>query len=336
MEGGRRAARGALLRAGIGLGGLAYVALVHDIADVGARLRGVDGRWLLAAFALVYVALLVRSVKWQGILACFGQREGLGRLWTLYVESCFFNLLFPGNVAGDVSRVTRSSAEGRFSTAAVMGVLLERLSGLFTTALFIATVALAGGYRGLGELGDAVMGLGVAAAVAMAAVPFLLRSFALPAGVVPRAWQPQLGRRLEQLRGTAGAVVAHPRLIGRLVGLSLIFVALSGLTAVGLGRAIHSPIPGHLLMLYTPLIALVANLPISVVGLGVRENLYVVVYAALGFRPEDGLALALAESALLLIVSASGGILLWRPGLARRRPASRAPGRPASVPPPRA
>lgn len=330
--GARGASRGTLLRAGIGLAGLAWVAVAHDLGYALARLRQVEGGWLLLALAAVYVALLVRSVKWQAILACFGQREGLGRLWALYVESCFFNLLFPGNVAGDVARVTRSSAEGRFSTPAVMAVLLERLSGLLTTALFIAAVGLAGGYRGLGPPGRAVVWLALAVAAAIAVVPFALRAVVIPSRLVPTPWRPAVARREEQLRRAAGALIAHPQLVAALVVLSLLFVALAGGTAVALARAIGSPLPADLLMLYTPLIALVANLPVSVIGLGVRENLYVVVYGALGFRPEDGLALALAESALLLVVSASGGLLLWRPN--RRAPARvLSPGERTPVPP---
>lgn len=305
------------VRVAIGLGGLAWVAVAHDLDYVVARLGQVDLCWLALAFALVYLALLVRSRKWQRILACFGQRERLGRLWALYVESCFFNLLFPGNVAGDVSRVVRSSAEGRFSILAVMGVVLERLSGLFTTALFIAVVGVAGGYDGLGSGAAAVVAAGLLAAAALATVPFVLRSVAVPAPVVPAAWRVAVARREEQLRQSASALVARPRLVGSLVGLSLVFVALSGATALALGTAIGSPIPPRLLLLYTPLIALVANLPVSVVGLGVRENVYVVVYVALGFRAEDALALALAESSLLVAVSVGGGLLLWRPGPAR-------------------
>jgi uncharacterized membrane protein YbhN (UPF0104 family) len=320
--------RARALRLAIGLAALTYVVLVHDVRYVAARLRDVDGGWVLLALAVVYGALLVRSVKWQNILACFGQRERLGRLWALYVESCFFNLLFPGNVAGDVSRITRSSVEGRFSMRAMTGVLLERLSGLLTTALFVAGVGVAGGYAGLGDLGHAVVWLGLIGAAAIALVPFLLRSLGVPAAVVPPAWRPGVARRADQLREAAATLLAHPRLVWRLVVLSLVFVALSGATAVALGRAIGSPVPAHLLMLYTPLIALVANLPVSVIGLGVRENLYVVVYAALGFRAEDGLALALTESALLLVVSLSGGALLWRPRRASTTVAAAPPAAP--------
>ncbi|HXG03912.1 MAG TPA: lysylphosphatidylglycerol synthase transmembrane domain-containing protein [Candidatus Binatia bacterium] len=319
-----------MLRLAAGGAALAYAMVVHDLEAVLARLRDLDAGWLVVAAALIYGALMIRSVKWQSILACFGQREPLGRLWRLYVESCFFNLLFPGNVAGDLARITRSSTEGRFSVLAVMGVVLERLSGLLMTAVFVAVVALAGGYRGLGAAGPAIAAFSLLAVATLAVVPLGLRSIPAPTHTIPTAWRPRLSRLADQLRRSATLVTSHPRVVWRLLALSLVFVAGSGATAVALGRAIGSPIPDHLLMLYTPLLALVITLPLSVVGLGVRENLYVIAYSALGFPAEDALALALAESALLVIVSLSGGLLLWRPAAVIRGAAVNAPNAPRS------
>jgi hypothetical protein len=171
---------------------LAYVFYRYDAASIFMRLQQVRVHWLVVAWALSFLAApMVSSLKWKLILHSYGRRDSLLRLWSLYVEGGFFNLFFPGFVAGDVSRVARTSRDSRFPIEALMAVFLERFSGMLVALLFVGSIALLGGYAALGGAGRVVIPLAVTLALAMLLILLKVRwvrpaSRVLPGFVVRR------------------------------------------------------------------------------------------------------------------------------------------------------
>jgi hypothetical protein len=102
----------------------------------------------------------------------------------------------------------------------------------------------------------------------------------------------------------------------RIVILSLSFILPIVAANYCLARSIGLVIPPLLLLVYLPLIVLLVDIPISIAGIGVRENVYIFVFSTLGFRTDDIVAFGLSNSALIVVVYLSGGIiLLLRSGL---------------------
>jgi glycosyltransferase 2 family protein len=83
------------------------------------------------------------------------------------------------------------------------------------------------------------------------------------------------------------------------------------LLARGLG--IEAPLLFHLIAV--PIIEVIALVPISFNGIGLREGAYVFLYAQIGVAPEAALALSLAWTLLLLTFSLVGGLCWLWPGL---------------------
>ena len=217
-------------------------------------------------------------------------------------------------MAGDVSRVARTSTDSRFSVEALMAVFLERFSGLLVTLLFIGSVMLLGGYQALGRTSLLVMLLVVLLPLAVFVVLFNVHW----ARRVLRALPDSIAQRVEgtaaKIRYSFTAVTSQPALILQIGVLSLVFILLTGPLSYFVALSVNFPVPLHVLIVYVPLIALLSNLPISIAGVGVRENLSVFFYSSLGFLPEDIIAFALSGSALMILVNLSGGVvLLLRP-----------------------
>lgn len=289
---------------------LTYVIFRYDTTSVFLRLRQLQVHWWIVSGLIMYGAVLVSSMKWKSILRGYGRQVSVMRLWSLYIEGGFFNLFFPGFVAGDVSRAARTSGDRTLSFDAVMAVFVERFSGLVVISLFVFSVSLAGGYRQLDSwsLRLALLMVLTASLVLLALLKLRLSHHALR--ILPGFLGQRLQSMAEKVRYAIGTVARQPRLLFQIVALSLVFVLLSGPVAYFVARSVDVPIPLYILMLYAPLVAMLSNLPVSIAGIGVRESLSVFLYSGLGFLPEEIVAFALAQSALMLTVNLSGGLIL--------------------------
>jgi glycosyltransferase 2 family protein len=301
-----------LLRLAIGFGLIAFVFTKYDATFVFRRLAGIEAHWLAMAGVLMYTAALISSLKWQKILDSYGQKESLSELWMLYIEGGFFNLFFPGFVAGDGLRVARTSKRGKVLGTAFMAVFVERLSGLMAVAVFVGSVTALGGYGALGQIWEKAIAVVVVLVLCALALSINKWFVHMAGALLPDFVGKYVKDLSEKITYAVEMLFAKPNLLKQLILLSFLFVLLSGPVAYCVAQAIDFHIPLYLLMFYAPLIALLSNLPISVGGLGTRETVSVFFYSALGYLPEDIIALAVSQSALLFLVNLSGGIILIR------------------------
>ncbi len=292
---------------------LAYILMKYDALSVFSRLLSARADWLVVAVVLIYAARLVSSSKWKSILHSYGHQASLLGLYRLYIETGFFNLFFPGFIAGDASRVARTSVESRVSIQAFMAVVLERFSGLMVVCVYIGLVLVLGGYEALDKsVRSAIV---VSILLVLSGLVLLLK---VDWVAVAARFLPDIVReRVREAAGKAGEVVrtlvTQPMLLWNLISRSLLFIVFMVGVAYCISRSINFLLPLSILFAYVPLIALLVNLPISITGIGVRENLFVLIYSELGFLPEGSIAFALLYSALLLGVNLSGGLLILRP-----------------------
>src|ERR687885_1930959 len=101
-----------------------------DWGQVAAAFRSLRwGDWL-AALAVFLVTQMVSALRWQWFARPLGFTEPLRRFVGLYFVGMFFNLLLPTSIGGDAVRaVALHPGPGR-RVAALLSVLLDRLSGL--------------------------------------------------------------------------------------------------------------------------------------------------------------------------------------------------------------
>jgi uncharacterized membrane protein YbhN (UPF0104 family) len=298
-----------LLRLLIAFALLTYVLLRYDAASVFRSLKDLHVHWLVPGWALLYVGFLLRSLRWRSILYSYGRKDSVLRLFSLYIEASFFNLFFPGFVAGDISRAARTSTKGKQSLEALFAVFFERFSGLFIVSVYVGCIALWGGYGSLGGILPNV----ILIAVAMVLTVFLLLLHVRCVQYIVWFFPSFLARRVEKaaekLQYTIKTVMLYPTLLCQITSLSVLLIFSMVGAAYFISRAINFPVPFGVLLAYVPLTAFINNLPISIAGLGVRENVYVFFYSTLGFLPADIIAFALTFSGLGLVLRFSGGLL---------------------------
>ncbi|RMG98543.1 MAG: UPF0104 family protein [Deltaproteobacteria bacterium] len=280
------------------LGPAALVALfvTFGVGEILAVLGRADPRLLALALVCTVPALLLRSARWQVLLAKDGAPLGYGEITAVFAYAVFVGMPTPGRI-GEFYKIVHLRGRGVPVGRALASVLLDRL--LDVAMLFVvgagAIALLLGGedtWTAAWILGGFVLSLLVARAIACGTPGDVLGRLFAP--VTPRrladrivamrtdlcAALDDLGPREHLLAGgltvlawTTNYVAAF--LLARSLGLPLSLVDVAGISAVG---------------------SLASFLPISVMGAGTRDLAVVALLAGYGVGRHE----ALAFSTLLL------------------------------------
>ena len=208
---------------------------------------------------------------------------------------------------------------GRGSEA--LGVVaLERLVSLVALALLaLAAVPFLPLAPELGWVRGALAGC-AGACLAASALALRPAGIAFARGALVRApWLPLRavgvgGRALDALE----ALAARPRALAAAFAWSAAAQGLTVLAVFCLGMPLGAPVAFPWYAAIVPAVALLATLPISIGGAGVREVLYVACFGAVGMRSEAALALSLAVLGVSLVWGGAG-LAVFLAG--RRKPA---------------
>lgn len=276
-----------------------------EVDAVATLLRGINVWWALAALCMTGMIIVADAILLSVVMRIFDRRVS-GRTAMLYsLVGWFFSNVAPSTVGGDIFRGIQLSRVGTPVRAAVRVILAIRLLSLATlvvvmSAGFPLALGLVHDQRDIVLLG-AVLIISAAALLAIyllaefrwsfpaldrwAVVDKLktvsrdFQSFLRPSGVVAGAWL------------SSGA--QHVFRVGALVCL-----------AAGLGLAI----PFELLFALTPAALLVAMVPVSFGGWGVRELTFIYFLGTAGVSAEAALSLSVAYGLLRIFVGAIGGV----------------------------
>ena len=121
-------------------------------------------------------------------------------------------------------------------------------------------------------------------------------------------WAPT--RHLIQMSVTTRQIMFTPRTIATVTLLSLLVHVLSVATAWCVAQSVAAPFQfGHALLLLPPVL-LIASVPISIAGWGVRESAFVLAFSYAGLSEADGLIVSVLFGMAVFIVGLIGG-LAW-------------------------
>lgn len=278
--------------------------------------RGLWGTLTLVrpgAFALslgfMGATILLGVVRWRQVLRVQGLDLPLRRALEISLVAHFFNSFLLGSTGGDLLKAYYAARETRHKKAeAVVTVAVDRLIGLTAMLLF------AGVMMGLNH--RLVLAHGRLAAVAWLIFAMLagcaaLAGLAFWGGVSKafpqaRAWLRRLpkGELLEQALDASRRFGQRPGFLAGALALSMAINAACVLQVMTLAAGLGLKIPALDLFVIVPVVVCIAALPITPSGLGLRENLYVLMLTVPGLNVG-------ATQALSLSLLAYAGSLLW-------------------------
>jgi len=279
-------------------------------------LKTADLRWLLGGLALIGVVFPVQAMRWWWLMRCRGLRIAPLSVMRLVMVGLFFNFCVPvGSNGGDVVKAygaARGTTTPGSTAITLVSVLLDRIAGLIGLILLAAVVGTVMWSDPVGQK------IAVIAWSALAVVLFGGGAYLWPRS---RRW---LGiewmTRFSLVQKLDAAVTGyrhHPAVLTGVVGLSLpIHVATSVATAMA-GYAIGLPTPLLTLVAALPIVFIAGALPLTFLGLGVMEltAAQLLITDTSMVSTNQIAAMLMAYRVYLLVYAALGGLLMLGKGM---------------------
>ena len=291
-----------------------------------AALAAIGGRVSPSFYLVSFVALLLGhglyAWRWQVVLVGMGLRVPYADVLRQYLVGVFFSSLMPTAVGGDAAKVFYLGRHLGFMEVGA-SVLVDRFLGFFWLSVFGAGLSWVTG----ADTPLLVLNRNLLTVSAMIFVAMLSLIWTVPVPrLIPAALRTgRLGRvvaKFEELAGhvrvggcrpatlaASGAVVFAYILLLALVYRS--YFAAAGLAAPGLLPTMNVLVS----------MSVFVNVPLSVGGIGLREQLHYLLFGELGVSKEASVSLSLLLFAYSLVVSVAGYVIWLRmkPAVAAER-----------------
>jgi uncharacterized membrane protein YbhN (UPF0104 family) len=274
-------------------------------------LAGADWRWWLAGMGLAMLVQVVAGIRWAELARPLGFDFPRRMFVWRFFEGMFFSLCLPSSIGGDVVKAYRIGDTTPRRLLAGCSVLADRLTGLSALAVLGGAALAARKYD---------LSLPVTLAVAAGLLAVVLGAFLLAVSCLDTiiAVLPEGG----PFRGFLSELLPYqqrPSLIAKAVAWSFLVQAGGAVSVAVSARALGVEQPLSVWFSVVPLVALVAVLPISIGGFGVRENATALLLAEQGVSADRAVGVALLWGLSQLVIGLMGGVLFL---LDRSRPSA--------------
>lgn len=269
---------------------------------------------LLMACGLPFTIVPLISVnRWRLFLACIGIEENFFTLWKINMVSMFQGLILPSTQGFDAFRmyhIAKRHPEGVGGAAG--SVLIERMIGMLVWC-GIALVGLPLVLRHVEtkwSIAMAVIGFSVAAVIGSLLV-VSPRFHRLYAGRRPK--MKVLAKVIGFLDKTHETLVTFPyrKVLLSSIGLIVVYQFCSITCVWLLFNAYGVSLPLYMHMAFYPVIAIIAMMPVTIGGFGVREGAFAYFYSLVGVPAEVSVCVSVANYVVLCLLPAALGGVIW-------------------------
>ena len=244
------------------------------------------------------------GTRWFIILRRLDARPSWWETLKLFYVSVFFNSYVWGGIGGDLVRAWLSYRSNISVKTAITSVVLDRAAALAGVAALVLLTAPFFLYR------------------VGASLPLLVPIFVSMIGLVAIFLAAQFERLpirwlrfralgvLQGLGGSVRQVFLRPTSVLPVIGVAILGQTALGAATYTVASSLNMPVTFLECVVLMQPVALVANLPISVGGWGVRETAMIALFGLIGVPASTTLVLSIQLGLLSLIVALPGG-LLW-------------------------
>jgi len=287
-------------------------------ADMALALQTADYLWLLPGILSVGCACLLQTERWRLLLKVQDISLGWFRTLRIYFIGLFFNLFLLGATGGDVVKIFFAMREtASKKSAAFLSVLVDRMMGLLALVAITAVLC----FLRFNELMAKPVLMGSLASIMGVMVGLVLAGFVVDrfnlAHKIP-AWLP-LHARIIEFASAFSVYARDGRTMALTFFLSIPAHLLNFLAFYFAARAFGAfSQPSGVLDIFSvlPIINTITALPISLSGVGLREQLFYDLFHTL-FGTSESIAVMISITGFMMTVfwGIVGGLvyLAYRP-----------------------
>jgi uncharacterized protein (TIRG00374 family) len=243
----------------------------------------------------------------------------LRRVIVSFSGGIYFSLLLPSTIGGDFTRSIDLGVHTKRPRSIVATVLLDRLSGY----MGLATLVLFSFICGWGLIRDdksVLISFAIILFILLAILAVLFNKF-LFSKVNSFLESPGSGKIKETLRNLHEELYLfrnHKKIILINFILSLLVQMVTPVTSYIIALSLGININPLYFFIFLPIIGAITLLPISIGGLGLRENMTVLFFAKAGVSQSSALAISLINFSFIVVYACIGG-LIYVFGIRHRR-----------------
>ena len=288
---------------------IGWIVYKVDISKVWEIVQQAKGWWLVAALSLHVFGYWVSGKRWKVLLKAQDVIVPLSLTIKSYLVGTFFNQFLPTIVGGDVVRGMDTPKPCGSLTKSLTIILFERFTGIIVLLMLVSS----GIILQVGKFKEvSYWPLGVLLFFVIATVIFLWKE-GINLEKLKEAVSFKIGKAIIGKIATVLDILvqyrSHPLPLLKVIGWGLALQLLFVLHYFFLSKAFTLQLPFSFLMVVVPVIFLLSMLPVSINGIGVRENLFVYFFAKMGVSPEKSLAIAWMGFVMILFYALLGGIV---------------------------
>lgn len=260
-----------------------------------------------AAFLFLVVTFL-GIIRWNIFLKILKKDLSFKRIFVSHCGGLFFNNFLPSSIGGDIARTLDLSIHTKDSSSILATVLLDRLSGF----LGLVLVGLFGFFYGYsaGLLTDLRLLLFMVILGLILIFCFLIlfskRIFNFFQKILIFKF---LKEKSKEFHHSCYIFRFQEKAMIKTLLLSVILQAIFSVVSYFIGMSLGIKIDITYYLIFIPIVSTISILPISIGGLGLRDNAAVVLFSALGVAADKIAAMTLIIFAFLFFVGVIGGVI---------------------------
>ena len=284
-----------------------------NLGGIKQRLSGLDLRWMSFSFFILCAQMFLLALRWREIVLICGAKLPPATALSYTFIGQFFSQVLPSTVGGDAVRTWLLARGGAGWQTAIYSVFTDRVVGVSILAVLVVACL----PWSLNMIHDPI-----------ASATLALIGFGTLAGTVAflalGVWHLRAMDRWWITRHITAASRVAWRLCrsgtgARVAAYSFTIHFMTVMVAWGMAMATHAAVDiVHALFLILPVI-LIATIPVSIAGWGVRESAMILAFSYAGLAGTDGLIVSILFGVAYLAVGAIGGLVWvargyrWRP-----------------------
>lgn len=272
-------------------------------------IKAADRGYLLLAFFISFFSYVLCIFRWKMLLRAFDIHLPLKRIIISFAGGAFFNALLPSTIGGDLIRSMDLASHTKKTKEVIATVFLDRLSGCIGLVI-VALLALIFGWK-FAQDRSILYPIAIITAILMVTMFVLFNDF-LFSKLNKFFKSPNAGKIREKLSNLHEEIYyfrQHKKILFKNLLFSIMVQVTGPLSFYVTALALNQRLDIIYFFVFLPIIGAITLLPISVGGLGVRENAAVFFFTKVGMAKDLAGAMSLLNSIFGLIYAGVGGLI---------------------------
>lgn len=273
------------------------------------QLSQLDRGGLLIGVIIGFYGVVVSSYQWQYLLDAERIHMDLKRLIDLYLIGIAFNHFLPTGMGGDVVKVYYVGKERLNTSGAASSVVMSRVTGFFAMTLVSLPTLLF--WHAL-VTRQIIMGYTFSCLAFSSLLLLAFLTVTIFPRIVPVKWlQKRVVASLLSMGTALRESVGRPRSMCQATAFGVLYHIGYILNFYVYALLLHITVPLAFYLVAIPFVSLIAILPFSINGFGLREGAFVLIFSTVHVPiPTATLLILLMDIQVLLFGLIGGGIYL--------------------------